>query len=92
MMDTYAPRLADKMMESNFIEGQKSDQPADTNRFEGLYGSSDSRLSERGDYDGHVAESSLYTTASLHPVVTGAAALAAGAGLVYSLYKRNQTH
>jgi len=93
MMDSYAPRLADKIMENNFIEGQKSDQPATPNRFEGLYDSSDSRLSERGDYDGHVAESSLYTTASLHPgVVASTAALAVGAGLAYSLYKRSQTH
>ena len=36
-------------------------------------------LRERGHYRGHVAESSLYTMASLHPLAT--AALAAGATL-----------
>jgi short-subunit dehydrogenase len=92
LMDNYAPRFADKFMERNFISGQRSDQPASTNRLEGLYESGDSRLSERGDYDGHVSESSLYTTASLHPVIASTAALAVGAGLAYSLYKRNQTH
>jgi short-subunit dehydrogenase len=92
MMDNYAPRIADKYMENMMIEGQKSDRSADTRRLEGLYESSDSRLSERGDYEGHVAESSIYTQASLHPVITGTAALAVGAGLAYSLYKRSQTH
>jgi hypothetical protein len=44
----------------------------------GLY-KANNDLRERGDYEGHVAESSLYTKASLHPLMTGA--LLAGAGL-----------
>jgi hypothetical protein len=40
-----------------------------------------------------MATNSLYTTASLHPgVIAGTAALAVGAGLAYSLLKRNQDH
>jgi hypothetical protein len=30
------------------------------------------RLAERGNYEGHVAKTSLYTAASLHPVLAGA--------------------
>jgi hypothetical protein len=92
MMDNYAPRIADKYMENIMIEGQKSDRPPDNQQLEGLYESKDARLSERGDYEGHVSESSIYTQASLHPVITSTAALAVGAGLAYSLYKRSQTH
>lgn len=92
MMDNYAPRLADIYMENMMIEGQKSEKPPE-HQLESLYESNDSSLSERGDYDGHVAESSIYTTASLHPgLFASTAALALGAGLAYSLYKRNQTH
>jgi Short-chain dehydrogenases of various substrate specificities len=86
MMDNYAPRLADKYMENTMINGQKSEKPSG-HQLEGLYDSSDSRLSERGDYDGHVSESSIYTKASLHPVITGALALSA-AGLAYTLFNR----
>jgi len=41
---------------------------------------------ERGHYDGHVAESSLYTKGSLHPLITGGLILA-GAGLAYVTYR-----
>ncbi len=37
-------------------------------------------LAERGDYDGHTMESSVYTKASLHPVLT--VAVVVGAGLI----------
>jgi short-subunit dehydrogenase len=89
----YAPRLTDKYMEKVMIDAQKSDKPADHSR-ESLYQSNDARLSERGDYDGHVAESSLYTKASLHPIVTGTALALGAAGLAYTFYaKRNaQSH
>jgi short-subunit dehydrogenase len=91
----YAPRTTDKMMETTMIELQKTDQPLDWNPREGLYESNDDSLRERGGYKGHVSESSLYTKATMHPVLAGAATgavLALGAGLAYSLLKRNQTH
>ena len=86
MMDNYAPALADKYMENMMIQSQKSDKPVD-HQLESLYESNDSSLSERGDYDGHVAKTSIYTKASLHPMLTGALALGA-AGLAYTLYNR----
>jgi short-subunit dehydrogenase len=95
-MGNYAPRLMDKYMENVMIEGQKSDRPTNGRDREGLYGPHDDSLSERGGYEGHVAESSLYTTASLHPAITSAvatgAALALGAGLAYSILRKNQSH
>ena len=83
MMGEYAPRLTDRYMEAVMIDSQKGDEPAGDNWVEGLHSSADSSLTERGGYPGHVAESSLYTKASLHPLVTGAAVLALGAGVGY---------
>ena len=86
----YAPRLTDKYMEATMIPLQQSAELA-SGREDGLYESTDSSLSERGGYDGHVSESSLYTKASLHPALAGTALAAiAAAGLGYAFYaKRN---
>ena len=81
----YAPRLTDKYMESTMIEGQKSEKPGDIRPFEGLYEPHDSRLAERGGYEGHVAESSLYTKASLHPLITSSAVALGVGGLIYAI-------
>ena len=59
------------------IKQQQSDRPARASEENGLYRSSGD-LKERGGYAGHVAESSLYTRASLHPVLTGSALVGAG--------------
>jgi hypothetical protein len=83
-MGEYAPRLTDMVMEKTMIDIQQTDERAGKNPKEGLYGSSDASLTERGGYDGHVAESSLYTKASLHPLAAGAA-LAIGVGAVIAL-------
>jgi short-subunit dehydrogenase len=72
----YAPRVADKLMETAFVSQQKSGRPARRRR-DALHAPTFG-LKERGEYKGHVAESSLYTKASLHPVVTVAALLGAG--------------
>jgi short-subunit dehydrogenase len=67
----YAPRLADTIMESVFFKGMKSDHPPRPREQNGLDRPSE-RLAERGNYEGHVAKTSLYTAASLHPVLAGA--------------------
>jgi hypothetical protein len=67
----YAPRLTDKLMEATMFDLQKSDQPRPANRKDSLHAPSEDGA-ERGGYPGHVAESSVYTKASLHPVLTGA--------------------
>ena len=87
----HAPRLTDLYMESTML-GQQSGSETEMDRpFEGLYRSHDSRLRERGNYDGYVAESSLYTKASLHPVITGAAFALGAAGLAYTVYAARST-
>jgi hypothetical protein len=81
-MGELAPRLTDIVMENTMIDIQKTDRPQEQNPKEGLYESADASLSERGGYDGHISESSVYTKASLHPLAAGAMiALAAGAAI-----------
>ena len=83
-MGEYAPRLTDMVMEKTMIDIQQTDEPTGRNPKEGLHGSADASLTERGGYDGHVSESSVYTKASLHPLAAGAA-LALGVGAVIAL-------
>jgi hypothetical protein len=66
-------------MEKTMIDLQKKEEPVRPNPLESLHEPADSSLTERGNYAGHVARSSLYTKASLHPLVTGAA-VAVGLG------------
>jgi short-subunit dehydrogenase len=77
LLGRFAPRLADKIMEKTMIKQQQSNRPAGARQEHGLYRSS-GELQERGGYVGHVAESSLYTRASLHPLLTGSALVGAG--------------
>jgi hypothetical protein len=72
-------------MEWTMFDLQESDKPARPRDLHSL--DKPSGLSgERGHYDGHVAESSLYTQGSLHPLITGGLLLA-GAGLAYATYR-----
>ncbi|MCA1590064.1 MAG: SDR family oxidoreductase [Acidobacteria bacterium] len=88
MMGKFAPRLTDKYMETMMLDAQKSDRPGGNNGRESLYEPNDNRLLERGGYEGHVSESSIYTKASLRPVLTGGLVALGAAGLAYSLYNR----
>jgi short-subunit dehydrogenase len=74
----HAPRLLDSYMKRFLFRQQKSDMPAGDRRQHSLY-SPGSDLQERQGYPGHVFESSLYTTAAIHPKT--ALALLLGAGL-----------
>ena len=84
-MGHYTPRITDKMMEATMFDLQKSDQPRPSNRKDSLHAPSEDGL-ERGGYPGHVAESSVYTKASLHPLATGA--VIAGTGLALAAASR----
>ena len=86
MLGYYAPRLADLLMESLFARQQQSDRPARPRRDNGLDRPAGD-LQERGDYQGHISESSLYTSATLHPVLTGIALVGAGL-MIKNLYRR----
>jgi short-subunit dehydrogenase len=84
----YAPRLTDHLMASTMVAMQQGGDHT-SKRADGLFDPAGS-LEERGGYAGHVSERSIYTKASLHPVVAGAVAVGVGlavAGLVRSVGK-----
>ena len=72
------PRLTDKMIGAMMFDVQKSDRQKPPARPDSLHAPTEDG-EERGGYPGHVAESSVYTKASKHPVITGS--LIAGLGL-----------
>ena len=76
-MGTALPRLTDFYMERAMFSSQRSDVPAEEQRGN-LYGPSGEENLERGGYEGHVMQSSVYTQAALSP---GRMLLAAGVGL-----------
>ncbi|MBA2525551.1 MAG: SDR family oxidoreductase [Pyrinomonadaceae bacterium] len=83
----YAPEITDKVMEWTMFDLQESDKPAGNPQHNALYQPS-GPYAERGGYEGHVAESSLYTNASLHPLIAGGLLLA-GAGLAYVAFRES---
>lgn len=74
----YVARITDKLLEATMFDVQQSDRTRPGNRGDSLYSPSKDGK-ERGGYPGHVAESSVYTKAKLHPVIAGS--LIAGLGL-----------
>ena len=84
-LGNYAPRATDMLMEATMLDAQHNDDRPRDRHLEGLYGSQDFRLRERGTYEGHVSKSSLYTKASMHPLVTGSALALGVGGLIYAL-------
>ena len=74
----YAPRLTDKVMGAMMFDVQKSDREKPSERPDSLYAPIEDG-EERGGYPGHVAETSVYTKASKHPLITGS--VIAGLGL-----------
>jgi hypothetical protein len=78
-LGSVMPRTMDRIMESGLFEMQDSGRPRHGR--EGLH-QAGSSLSERGEYatqdGGHVARTSVYTRATLHPVLTGAAVIGLG--------------
>jgi short-subunit dehydrogenase len=86
MLGQYAPRLTDKLMEWLFFPMQQTDRPERDRTGKRLYQTTGG-MHERGGYPGHVAEMSVYTQASRHPVLTGA--VIAGAGLAFAAWWRD---
>lgn len=76
IMGRSAQRTTDRVMEHMAIRSQRTNEPARP-RKDALHEPGDG-LSERGDYTGHVAKSSLYTEAMRHPKVSGALLLTTG--------------
>ena len=66
-----------------------TDRPEEDRTNNSLYAPT-SGLKERGGRAAYVAETSLYTQASLHPLLTGAALAATGLTLASWLRRRNE--
>jgi hypothetical protein len=77
----FAPRTMDWLTEATMMDQEKTDRPARGDR-EGSLSRPSHDLAERKRYpERHVFETSAYTTARLHPWLTGAAVVGAGLGL-----------
>lgn len=90
-MAQWAPRLTDKVVGKMLSSGTHSGRSA--NSGDALYDAGGG-LRERGDYPGMV-RTSIYTKASIHPVLTGLAAIGAGlaaAALLRSSREPTETH
>ncbi len=84
-MGTIAPRLTDRYMEATMFDQQKKDEPRDRKRKDSLYKPRKGDAAERGSYDGHVARTSAYTQAKLHPVRTAVFGAVLGFGAMMAL-------
>jgi hypothetical protein len=71
----------------------KKKQPTRGRDADILWGPSSSQgeMSERGDYEGHTMESSLYTKAAMHPLITVASLLGAGLAVAALIGIASQT-
>jgi short-subunit dehydrogenase len=89
VLEKIAPRLTDLYMEKALFRQQQTNRPSHRNG-NGLH-TAGRGLSERGRYDGRVAETSVYTQATLHPWLTAAILGAAGIALaaVFGLHRRH---
>ena len=86
MAGTLSPRLTDLVMEMLF-DLQLSDAPEEDRTDNSLYAHT-TGLKERGGRAAYVSEASLYTQASLHPFLAGAALAATGLTLASLLRRR----
>lgn len=82
-----APRLTDKLMELALFDLQQTDKPNDPTVHRSLHEPS-GFSTERGNYGGHVAESSMYTKAALHPWIVGGL-ISAGLAIGYLVRRSN---
>ena len=87
VMGTLAPRLTDRFMERTLFDAQRSDRATPPRRHDNLHAPLDADGgSERGAWRGTTYDTSLYTTAALHPRATALAA--AGLGLAMAAVVR----
>jgi NAD(P)-dependent dehydrogenase (short-subunit alcohol dehydrogenase family) len=85
-LEKAAPGLADRMKERTAFDGSRTNRPPKDD--DTLYAPRprDSRV--HGRYEGHVARSSLYTSAALHPLRAMLGAAALGVGIATVLHAR----
>jgi short-subunit dehydrogenase len=92
MAGYYAPNLTDRMMERQLVDAQQKQQPEmhSYEQHNALYYPS-GELQETGEYDGHVAKSSLYTKARLHPRIAAGSLAFLATALGYALLRRTSS-
>lgn len=90
MMASLAPRFTDKFMEKSMFKKQKRDEPAGYRRSSLDHPSED--LRERGDHDGPVKHTSLYTASARRPMTTAVVALGAGVAVAALVAARRASH
>ncbi len=87
LMGAVAPRLTDRFMERTMFAAQRSSRPSPARRHDNLWAPMDSDgATVRGGWRGTTHETSLYTTAALHPGATALAA--AGLGIAIAAIAR----
>ena len=89
MAGNYAPRLTDKYMERTMFSVDERERHS-SEQHKALHQPS-GELRETGDYDGHVAKSSLYTKARLHPRITAGSFAFLATALGLALWRRSAT-
>lgn len=75
----YAPRLADKIMEKSMFSRQKTGRPERRREFSLHHPAED--MKERAEYDQSVASTSIYTRATMHPLIATSAVAGAVIGV-----------
>ena len=80
-MDHFAPGLTDTVMAKLVTPATESGHPPLRAFDESGLDAPSERLTEFGNYPGHVARTSLYTKAAMHPVITSAALVGVGLAL-----------
>ncbi|AGB36259.1 SDR family oxidoreductase [Natronococcus occultus] len=87
MLGKYTPELMDTLMKAVFGPQQRKDEPPRPDAESGL-GEPAGELEERGDYEGYVAESSLYTRLRQRGRSPSSAAFGLGlVGIAYAGYR-----
>ncbi|HEX7296345.1 MAG TPA: SDR family oxidoreductase [Pyrinomonadaceae bacterium] len=85
----HVPQLLDGFMELTMFDLQKSREPRFNGRSDSLHSPGEDGK-ERGTYPGHVAESSIYTKATLHPFIAGVVLAGVGLAIAGLLKFRSQ--
>jgi len=89
MAGYYAPNLTDKYMEHSLFDADQRERPS-SEQHNALHRPS-GELRETGDYNGHVAKTSLYTKARLHPRITAGSFAFLATALGYALLRRSSS-
>lgn len=76
-----APKLTDRYMEAMMFDAQKSDRRPSRWRRDTLHKPRAGDAAVRGDYPGHVMQTSAYTRAALHPIATLLGVAVVGVGI-----------